>query len=121
MLVIFTSDITSSSIVSLSINCDIKKNIKLQIYLFNKRYLNKYYVQDRHKADVDLIHATNNITSLTAREKLERGLVNMIMKLKITTGLGQQKAKHRDPLLHDAADDVALERVLDAQRDAERP
>ena len=30
-------------------------------------------LQDRHKADVDLIHANNNITSPTAREKLERG------------------------------------------------
>ena len=50
-------------------------------------------LQDRHKADVDLIHANNNITSPTAREKLERGLVNMIMKLKITTGSGQRKAK----------------------------
>ena len=51
-------------------------------------------LQDRHKADVDLIHANNNITSPTAREKLERGLVNMIMKMKITTGTGQpRKAK----------------------------
>ena len=60
--------------------------------IHNVKYISPN-LQDRHKADVDLIHANNHITSPTAREKLERGLVNMIMKLKITTRLGQRKAK----------------------------
>ena len=46
-------------------------------------------IEDRHIADVKLIHEVNRIPNPTIKEKLERALVKNIMKAKITFGSGQ--------------------------------
>ena len=45
-------------------------------------------LEDRHVADVHMIHELNNANNLTTREKIERALVKLIMKGKILFGGG---------------------------------
>ena len=56
-------------------------------------------LQDRHVADVQMIHELNNINNPTPRERLERGIVNAIMKMKLV--LGQGILKDNDPLANE--------------------
>ena len=48
-------------------------------------------LQDRHVADVKMIHKIKNISNPTFREKLERFIFKSIMKGKIMLGQGLER------------------------------
>ena len=68
-------------------------------------------LQDRHVADVKMIHRMDNIPNPTFREKLERFLIKSIMKGKIMIGQGLPEGVVK-PVLR-LAKDLAIKKIFE--------
>ena len=66
-------------------------------------------LQDRHVADIKMIHQINNIPNPTFREKLERFIVKSIMKGNILIGQGLERH----------AKNVANKKILEVENEDE--